>query len=86
MAKLPQGKAASKAYNADLREQTVRWGMVEMLRHPPKGFEEIVTTHFRLKKDEIRQQVAHWVGASSPARQAAFRKLEKELNAILTKL
>ena len=30
-----QGKAASKAYNANLREQTVRWGMIEMIQHPP---------------------------------------------------
>ena len=86
MAKLPQGKAASKAYNANLREQTVRWGMVEMLRNPPKGFEEIVKTHFRLKKDEIHQQVAHWVAASSPARQSLFKKLNTELNTLLKKL
>jgi baculoviral IAP repeat-containing protein 6 len=86
MAKTPQGKAASKAYNANLREQTVRWAMLEMIRHPPKGFEEIVATHFRLKKDEIRRQLAHWVGAASPARQAAFRKLEKELNGVISAL
>ena len=54
---LPQGRQASKSYNATIREATVRWGMLEMLAHPPVGFEEVVRTHFKLKKAEITQQV-----------------------------
>ena len=31
----------SKAYNHNLWPSTVRWAMIDMIRNPPRGFEEV---------------------------------------------
>lgn len=38
--------AQSVRYNKNIRRQTVRWAMVDILRRPPAGFVEVVTKHF----------------------------------------
>lgn len=40
---------------------TVRWAMVETLRHPPKAFADVIRRHFWLKRDEICTQVQEWI-------------------------
>jgi baculoviral IAP repeat-containing protein 6 (apollon) len=57
----PAGQQASREYDANIRQQTVRWAMTEMLRRPPKAFEEVVRRHFWLKRDEICDQVEGWI-------------------------
>ena len=56
----PMGWVSSRAYNENIKPETVRYGMVDMLRKPPLGFEEIIRTHFTLKKKEILQQMTKW--------------------------
>ena len=51
----PDGKAASENYNHNVKLQTVRLAMIEMLKFPPADFEEVVRTHFRIKKRCIIQ-------------------------------
>lgn len=45
-----QGKLQSWEYNAKQREGTVSLAMVEMLRRPPPGFEDVVKRHFYLRR------------------------------------
>lgn len=52
---------ASRDYDANIRQMTVRWAIIEMLRHPPKAFEEIIQRHFWIKRDEICKQVDIWI-------------------------
>ncbi len=52
---------ASTAYNRNLWPATVKWAMIDMLRHPPVGFEEAVKAHFRVKKHLVLAQVEAWV-------------------------
>ena len=35
--------------------------MIEMIRHPPKAFADVVHKHFWLKRDEIIAQVEEWI-------------------------
>ena len=51
------GDKKSRMYNDNIRCGTVAWAMVDMLRAPPAGFEEVVRTHFRLRRDAVREQV-----------------------------
>lgn len=75
----PSGQAESTRYNDKIREQTVRWGMVEMLKNPPKGFEIVVKTHFKLRKESILRQIARWAEEASSSRRAAFKSLQKTM-------
>jgi len=56
----PAGKSQSEAYSRPLLAATVRWAMIDQMRHPPAGFERIVAAHFTLKRDEIKRQVDEW--------------------------
>ena len=54
------GKAQSDSYNKNIEAQTIRWAMVDMLKNPPKGFEEVIKTHFSLRKDAILANIEKW--------------------------
>ena len=56
----PEGDKKSRNYNDLIRMETVRWAMVETLKRPPLGFEQVVKTHFKLRKEAVLQQVAKW--------------------------
>jgi hypothetical protein len=34
--------------------------MTDMIKNPPKGFEEVVTNHFKMKKEEIINKTLIW--------------------------
>ena len=56
----PAGHAACVEYNRPLYLATTQWAMLDQLRNPPKGFEQVVRAHFALKKDAILAQLADW--------------------------
>ena len=39
----------------------IRYAMIEMIKKPPRGFEEVVRRHFLLKKEEILEQCERWL-------------------------
>ncbi len=53
----PQGKEHSAHYNREVRRNTVRLAMVDMLEHPPAGFEDAVRMHFYLQQELVVRQV-----------------------------
>jgi ubiquitin-protein ligase len=55
------GRRAVAMHNAQLRLATLRHGMVDVLRAPPRGFERAAALHFFLKRDELRAQAARWL-------------------------
>ncbi|KAI1710167.1 ubiquitin-conjugating enzyme domain-containing protein [Ditylenchus destructor] len=57
----PQGKKSSQLYNANIQWATIRWAMIETLRHPPAAFKDVIKRHFSLKRDEIIRQVKKWI-------------------------
>ena len=38
--------------------------MIEQIRKPSKGFEEVIKRHFYLKKDQILKEVKGWIERS----------------------
>lgn len=55
------GDLESKRYNRNIRSQNINFAMIDMIKNPPKGFEDIVTLHFRLKKDIIANETGLWL-------------------------
>jgi ubiquitin-protein ligase len=56
----PQGKKRSDEYNEEKEPHTINLAMINMIRNPPKGYEDVVATHFRMKKDEIIAKTLIW--------------------------
>jgi hypothetical protein len=47
------GKQCSQSYNEDVLLHTILYGMVAQLRDPSSGFEDVIRTHFWIKKKRI---------------------------------
>ena len=43
-----------------VREGTIKYAMLEMLKHPPHGFEDAIREHFLLKGSYIQRQIQGW--------------------------
>ena len=56
----PRGKIMSDNYNRDLHHNTIKLGMINMIKNPPIGFEQIIKTHFNMKKEEIIKTCKIW--------------------------
>ena len=67
----PAGDLASAAYSATIRAGTLRWAILEPLRNPPAGFEDVVREHFRRVAAPLREQLELWRSAASAAGAAA---------------
>ena len=81
------GKTQSRQYNENIRTQTLRWAMIDQLKNPSPGFEEIIKTHFRLKKELILEQLDGWmadfVANSEEGPTKEFEKLVAEFTKLL---
>eukprot|EP01098_Paradermamoeba_levis_P011129 TRINITY_DN4731_c0_g4_i3.p1 TRINITY_DN4731_c0_g4~~TRINITY_DN4731_c0_g4_i3.p1 ORF type:complete len:395 (-),score=154.58 TRINITY_DN4731_c0_g4_i3:38-1075(-) len=60
-----EGDQNNKDYNDNIRLQTIRWAMVEQLRKPSPGFEDVVQTHFRVNRQLIWKQCQEWLKEST---------------------
>ncbi len=76
-----RGTNNSKDYNDTIRYETVRLAMVDMLRNKPPEYEDFITEHFKMKKDEIIMTVSKWVNESK--NKERFNKLFDELKLLL---
>ncbi len=41
------------AYNKEIRDGTIKYAIINQLRYPEDGFEDVIKEHFRLKKDDV---------------------------------
>lgn len=75
------GKASSDTYNRNVKLQTVRLAMIEMLKYPPVDFEEVVKTHFRIKRWRIIQEIEDYMvlNPGQSALSKSFKTLKSEL-------
>ncbi|XP_074643918.1 uncharacterized protein LOC141900782 [Tubulanus polymorphus] len=54
------GKKASDDYNKDVQINCIKYAMLDQLRHPSPGFEEVIRTHFYYKKEKLLQDIEQW--------------------------
>lgn len=58
------GKERSFKYNDNIRLQTIRVAMVDMIKNPPQSYETFVKEHFIQKKEEIYNTIEKWISES----------------------
>lgn len=80
-------QAKGAEYNGDLHVHTVRYAMLEQLRNPPAGCEDIIKVHFAIQKDAVLRQCSQWLKqAVSPDQERRLRKAVDELRIQLDKI
>jgi ubiquitin-protein ligase len=57
----PEGIRNSQDYNEHLYPESIRWGIVDIIKNPPETMEEVIKTHFKMKKDEIIETTGKWL-------------------------
>lgn len=70
------GKQESFKYNDSRRFSTVKWAMIDQIKHPKKGFEMMIKKHFYYKKESIIKEVTKWVNETKIS---GFNNLLNEL-------
>jgi len=82
------GNSESKRYNANIRLQTVTHAMLGQLNAPPKGWETVIRTHFKLQKDDILQRITTWAGCRDSGSQwsLSLLTLKTQLEAAIDKI
>jgi len=57
----PEGDKQNTAYNQNIREGTVKWAMIDKLKNPTHGYEEVIKSHFYLRQSAIIKEVELWL-------------------------
>ena len=56
-----EGNKLNEGYSNIVRYNNIRVCMIDMIKNPPKGFENIIKIHFFLKKEKILKEVDSWI-------------------------
>jgi len=77
------GNQQSTLYNETIKIGTLRWALINQLKNPTPGFEDVIKTHFKLKRHKIVKQCRQWLKiaktSKSPDHFVTMEKLVKEL-------
>ena len=91
----PAGTASSIEHDANIRQATVKWGMLEAIRKSSSCFKEVIQKHFYYKRKEIKEQCEMWsremdlhandkqIGQSISKSSAALKVFAKNSNSSL---
>lgn len=80
----PVGRKGSMKYNNTVRLETLRCAIVEQLRSPPLGFEEVTKRHFAMCRQRIVVQARRWMlEASNTSLFARYERIYGELVVLL---
>ena len=63
----PAGEAKNEAYSNIVRYANIKYAIIEQIKKPSPGFEEIIRRHFYLKKEQILKEVKGWIERSKTA-------------------
>ena len=81
------GERRSHEYNRSVRENCVRWAMIDVLRNPKKEFAEAIKVHFKLQGEKIKATIQAWIEAESDSsHQRVLRELLESFDQELRKL
>lgn len=75
-----------KVYDEAVYFGTAKWAILETMKDPPKGFEEVVMAHFRAKKRVILNTVQNWSDRGSDGLKAKLKPVLDELRQEFSKL
>lgn len=60
----PEGEARNEGYSNIVKYCNIKYAIIEQIKKPSKGFEEVIYRHFYLKKNQIIEEVKEWIQKS----------------------
>lgn len=78
-----EGERKNEGYSNIVRIGNIKYAMIDQIKNPPKGFEDIIHRHFYLKKKEILEECEKWI-TYSQTREAAYTNLTHEHNVTMS--
>ena len=57
----PHGDMANRSYCNIVKLANIKYAMIEQIKKPPVGFEEVVLKSFYLRKDAIYKEIELWL-------------------------
>ncbi len=60
----PEGEARNEAYSNIVKYCNIKYAIIEQIKKPSKGFEEVIQRHFYLKKNQILEDAKLWIEKS----------------------
>jgi len=84
------GDSASTQYNEVIKIGAIQWAMIDNIKNPRKGFEDVIIKHFTFKRQEIMDQMIKWLEIAKTSEDSNHHsnmlKFVKELYQLLSKL
>ena len=59
-----EGENCNTAYSNIVKLANIRYAMIEQIRNPPKGLEDVILKSFYLKKEMIMKEVNGWISTA----------------------
>eukprot|EP01061_Rhynchopus_euleeides_P021770 TRINITY_DN35524_c0_g1_i2.p1 TRINITY_DN35524_c0_g1~~TRINITY_DN35524_c0_g1_i2.p1 ORF type:complete len:412 (+),score=130.20 TRINITY_DN35524_c0_g1_i2:215-1450(+) len=79
----PEGDKWSGEYNEGLRLATLRYAILENIKSPPAGCEEIVAAYYKAMAPVVLSTAHRWAAESSVERRSKFLKVLEQLHEAL---
>jgi baculoviral IAP repeat-containing protein 6 len=64
----------------------MHWAIWQQMKSPPRGFQEVVRSHFRHRRERVLADCEAWVREAEPAGPSAARRMRKFLDDIRREL
>ena len=77
----PSNCQENLTYQYEVKYGNIKYAMIENIKKPPLGFEEVVRNHFRCKKEEILKTVEGWTQEMKYAHSIGFTLQNSNTNA-----
>lgn len=59
------GRQQSRAYSANIMEQTMHYAIEEQLRAPVEEFRDVIRDHFRLQREDVVRTCTQWISQTA---------------------
>jgi hypothetical protein len=73
------GHDASREYNHSVRLNCMKWAMIDILDNPPRGFEDVIHDHFKLKAKHIKNICSKWISEAPESMIESFKTTYESL-------
>jgi ubiquitin-protein ligase len=81
-----RGEKADRDYNEVIRLGNMQWAILDQLKNPSDGFEDMIKKHFSLKKEEVLKECEFWYNDCYAQNKTKYKKVFMEIQDELNKL
>lgn len=56
-----EGQLKNEGYSNIVKIATIKYAIIQQIKNPAKGFEDIIKKHFYMKREIIVKEVSEWI-------------------------